>query len=141
MAERADVEVVRRFVDACWHRPDPATARSIAANDLAERTLAHAARVRAAGPDVRVELELVAWNDDGWVVTLQRRTHTHTGASTGPLIDELTDDGSIPPTNKRVVGRSAVFYRVEGGRIVEIVSVADNLAYFSQFGRLRLERG
>ena len=101
--------------------------------------LGWAERVRAGGPDPTVTIDLVTTNADGWVGTLQTREQTHTGPLTGPFVDELTRDGRIPPTGQQLRTQSAAFYRVSDGRIVDIVSVADNLRLFSLFGRMRLE--
>lgn len=132
-------DVVRAFVDACWNRGDDEEMRQLCQPDLAGRMAAWAARVRRSGPDVQVRIDVLTTNADGWVATLQTRSYTHTGPSTGPLVDALVDSGEIPATGKRIESQAAVFYRVADGRIVEIVNIADNLRHFANYGKLRLD--
>jgi hypothetical protein len=136
--EPSPVDVVRAFVEACWNHADEQSTRRLASPALADRLWAFAERVRTTGPDLRVTIDLVTTGEEGWVGVLQSRTQTHTGPGTGPLIERLTPQGFLPPTGQVVTSRSAAFYRVENGVITELIAIADNLEYFSNFGKLHL---
>jgi len=73
-------------------------------------------------PDIHFTIDdMVAEGDK--VAVRYTSTATHKGEFMG-----------IAPTGKRITMKSAFFYRLAGGKIVEAVSYSDSLAMFQQLG-------
>src|SRR5262249_20823117 len=133
MAGEANKELVVRFVDAFWSGGDLAAIGETMAPDAiihspevgnTEGLKAFNRILRAAFPDwYSTPEELVAEGD----VVVERWTGrgTHVGEFQG-----------IPPTGRRVEVPGVVFYRINGGKIVEFRGSFDGLRLMQQLGAI-----
>jgi steroid delta-isomerase-like uncharacterized protein len=129
----ANKRLVQRFVDEFWNRGNFAAADELLAPNAAIHVptgecvdpagLKHfAAAWRAAFPDwYSTAEELVAEGDR--VAERWTGRGTHRGELQG-----------LPPTGKAIVTPGSVFYRIDGGRIVEFRGQLDVAGLFQQLG-------
>ena len=123
--------LVRRFVDEFWSGGNLGAADELMAADAVIHEpvagtpadlKAFASDIRAAFPDWHSTVEEMIVEGDR-VAERWTGRGTHQGALQG-----------IPPTGKRVTVSGVVFYRIEGGKIVEFRGQFDRMSLMQQLG-------
>ena len=135
MSAEENKALVRRFVEEFWNEGNMSAADELMAPDAKihlpsgevvnpDEAKGFAARWRESFPDWHSTFEeLVAEGDR--VAERWTGRGTHRGELQG-----------IPPTGKRVEGPGSVFYRIVGGKIVELRASFDMMGLMQQLGAL-----
>jgi steroid delta-isomerase-like uncharacterized protein len=124
---------VRRHVDEIWHKGNLDIIPELIAPNYVFPTTEQeykgpegfkqfVTNYRTAFPDIHFTIDdMVAEGD--WVAV----RYTSTGTFTGQI-------GNIAPTGKKLKMISAIFYRFEGGKQVEVWGYQDYLTFYQQLG-------
>lgn len=125
--------IFRRLVEEAWNKGNTAVLNEVTAPQYVYRTPsgefkgpegeAQAIKInRAAFSDLHLTIDEMVAEGDRLVAR-----NTATGTFTGELM-------GIPPTGKRFTMTAAVFVRYVDGKLVEAVSIFDQLSMFQQLG-------
>lgn len=133
MSIEENKENIRRHVDEIWHKGNLDIIPELIAPNYAFATTEQeykgpegfkqfVTNYRTAFPDIHFSIDgMVAAGD--WVAV----RYTSTGTFTGQI-------GNIAPTGKQFKMSSAIFYRFEGGKQVEVWGYQDSLSFYQQLG-------
>jgi len=133
--EAENKSAIRRFYDEVWDKGNTEVAFEAFADDYVRHDLRPtqalpggagqakvAADFRAAFPDLSFRVDLIIGEGD-----LVAARWTASGTHAGPW-------GEVPPSGRTVTFHGANFFRLQGGKVVEIWNHRDDLGLFQQTG-------
>jgi len=135
MSAEENKALVRRFVEEFWNERNTATADELMASDA----VIHLPTGEVLNPN-ELKIFVGTWRESfpDWHSTFEeliaegdRVAKRWTGRGT-----HLGELQGIPPTGKRVEAPGSVFYRIAGGKIVELRASFDMMGLMQQLGAL-----
>jgi steroid delta-isomerase-like uncharacterized protein len=135
MSAEENKALVRRFVEEFWNKGNTAAANEL----MASAAVIHLPTGDVLNPN-ELKIFVGTWRESfpDWHSTFEeliaegdRVAERWTGRST-----HLGELQGIPPTGKRVEGPGSVFYRIVGGKIVELRASFDMMGLMQQLGAL-----
>ena len=135
MSAEENKALVRRFVEEFWNERNTATADELMASDA----VIHLPTGEVLNPN-ELKIFVGTWRESfpDWHSTFEeliaegdRVAERWTGRGT-----HLGELQGIPPTGKRVEAPGSVFYRIAGGKIVELRASFDMMGLMQQLGAL-----
>jgi steroid delta-isomerase-like uncharacterized protein len=135
MSAEENKALVRRFVEEFWNKGNTAAADEL----MASAAVIHLPTGDVLNPN-ELKIFVGTWRESfpDWHSTFEeliaegdRVAERWTGRGT-----HLGELQGIPPTGKRVEGPGSVFYRIVGGKIVELRASFDMMGLMQQLGAL-----